>query len=193
MRHLALPSTLNDTASIDATTRLQRIGTAMCCAVALGGAVIELIAAWIWLVPDYVETLIVPRVGLAKSHVTLDGQARLFGFLITSIPLAVLFYLLDRAYRIFDSFRLGDIFTATTPRYLRQIGLAALLLALLNPIASAAISMVLTIGNPPGARMLAITLSSNELILAGFGALILAIGHVQTIANSIAADNRSII
>lgn len=172
---------------------LSRLAATMCFAVAIGGALAELLLAWVWLSPHLVETLVAPHVGLGAAPVTADATARLIGFIVSMLPLSVLFYALHQAYELFDSFRLGNLFTASAPLRLRRIGFSMLALAVLKPLTDALLSMVLTMGNAEGQRMLVIGLGIDDYMIAVFGGLILAIGHVMVEAGRIAEDSREII
>lgn len=165
----------------------------MCVFVAVAGALAELAVAWIWLSPDLVAELVAPRIGLAGSAITTDGATRLAGFAVSSVPLLVVFCLLHQAYELFDGYRLGRVFTADAAQRIRRIGFSALALAVLRPATTTALGLVLTTANPPGQRMLVIGFSIEDLMLAAFGGLIVAIGHVMVMANALAEDASQIV
>lgn len=172
---------------------LRRIAAIMCFALAIGGALAEIALAWIWFFREYVETYVVPRLGLNGVHVALDFGTRVAGFFICMIPLLVLFYASHQAYALFESFRIGDVFTARAPVRLRRIGLSMIVLAILQPITGTLLGLVLTAPNPDGQHILAIGVSINDYIIALFGGLILAIAHVMVEAARLADDHRQII
>lgn len=174
-------------------TSLTRLAAVMCCAVAIGGALAELALAWIWLSPDYVERFVAPHVGLAPGVAALDGWTRVLGFVLSMVPLSVLLYALNQAYKLFDAYRQGDVFSNTATLRLRRIGLAMLALAPLKPLTGAALSMVLTMTNPPGQKMLSIGISIDDYMIAVFGGLVLAIAHVMIEGERLADDQRHII
>jgi hypothetical protein len=174
-------------------TDLQHLAAVMCFAIAIGGALAELALAWIWLYPDYVAIYVVPHLGLMGVPVSLDFGARLAGFFVCMIPLSVLFYASHQAYELFEAFRLGDVFTASAPVRLRRIGLSMIALAVLQPVTSALLGVVLTASNPDGQRILSLGISINDYIIALFGGLILAIAHVMVEAAHMADDHRQII
>ncbi len=173
--------------------RLQRLAAAMCVFVAVTGALAELAVAWVWLSPGLVVDLVAPRIGLAPSAIATDGATRLAGFAVSSVPLMVVFYLLHQAYEVFDAYRRGLVFTADAVRRIRRIGLSALALAVLRPATQTLLGLVLTAANPPGQRMLVIGVSVEDLMLAAFGGLIVAIGHVMGLANALAEDASQIV
>ncbi len=165
----------------------------MCVVVAVGGALAEIVLAWVWLTPSWVEAFVVPRLGLRDVPVGLDLPTRLAGFAVSMIPMTVLLYLLHQAYALFDAFRLGNVFTADAPVRLRRIGSCMVALALLRPLAATLLGLALTWSNPPGQRILAIAISIDDYMIAAFGGLVLAIGHVMVDAARLADDNRQIV
>lgn len=177
----------------DHAAALRRLGTGMCFAVAIGGALAELALAWVWLSPDYVQAFVVPHLGLGGAAVSLDRVTRALGFAVSMLPLSVLFYALHQAYELFDGYRLGRILNADAPVRLRRIGFAMLVLAVLRPLANTLLGCVLTASNPEGQRILAIQLTIDDYMIAAFGGLILAIGHAMAEAARIADDHRQII
>jgi hypothetical protein len=164
------------------------------CAVVATGAVAGLATlAWVWLSPQLVETLLAPRLGTGWEPVALDGWTRAGGFALSMIPMTVLLYLLHEAYRLFDSYRLGLVFTDLAPVRLRRIGACMIALAPIRPITNALLGVLLTAQNPPTLRIFAIGLSIDDYMIAAFGGLILAIGHVLVEAKRIADENRQIV
>jgi hypothetical protein len=174
-------------------TGLSKIAAVMCIVVAVGGALAELALLWVWLSPGSVEAFVVPHLGLGTTPVALGSGQRVAGFLISMIPLSVLFYALHQAYELFDGYRCGDVFSAKAPVRLRRIGFAMLALAPLRPLTNAALGALLTSLNPPGQKLLVLGLSIDDYMIALFGGLILAIGHVLVEANRLADDHRQII
>ena len=172
---------------------LGRLSAFMCVVIAAGGALAEIALAWVWLTPSWVSAFVAPRLGLQGVAIDLGGAARLSGFAISMIPMAVLLYLLLQAYALFDAFRLGAVFTAQSPVRLRRIGWCMVALALLRPITMTLLGLALTWGNPPGQRILALAVSVDDYMIAALGGLILAIGHVMVEAARIADDNRQIV
>lgn len=174
-------------------TRLSRLSALMCCVAALGGAVGEIALAWIWLSPDWVRTVVAPRVGVLPEQVALSTQVQLAGFLVSMLPLGVLLYALHQAYGLFDTYRRGNVFAKDAPLRLRRIGFSMMALAVLRPIASALLSMVLTYQNPPGGRLLVISFSLDDYMLAALAGLFFAIGHVMVEAARLADDAAQIV
>jgi hypothetical protein len=55
------------------------------------------------------------------------------------------------------------------------------------------LGLTLTWANPPGQRVLIFTFSIEDFMVAVFGGLVLAIGHVMVEATRLAEDNRQIV
>jgi hypothetical protein len=173
--------------------RLGRLSTFMCLAVAVGGALAELALIWVWLSPSLVEAYVTPRLGLGDVPANTDGARRLAGFCISMIPMLVLFLMLDQAYRLFDAFRQGQTFPDDGPMRLHRIGKCMIAIALLRPLALMLLALALTIGNPEGQVIVAIGLTIDDYMIALFGGLVLAIGHVMMEGKRISDENREFI
>lgn len=172
---------------------LGRLSAVMCVVVAVGGALAEIALAWVWLTPSWVEAYVVPHLSVQGVPVALDHTTRLVAFAASMVPMAVLLYLLHQAYLLFDAFRLDNVFTTDAPIRLRLIGTCIVALAILRPLTATLLGLILTWGNPPGQRILALSLSIDDYMIAALGGLVLAIGHVMAEAARIADDNRQIV
>ncbi|MEQ1718140.1 MAG: DUF2975 domain-containing protein [Hyphomicrobium sp.] len=172
---------------------IRRLGAALCVAVAIGGALAELALAWVWLSPEYVTTLVAPHIGLAGVPIATGNATRLMGFIVSMLPLSVLFYALHQAYELFDAFRLGNIFAADAPVRLRRVGLCMLALAALRPLTATLLGLVLTAVNPEGQRFLIVGIGVEDYMIAVFGGMILAMGHVMVEASRLADEHRQIV
>lgn len=178
---------------LTAVGALGRLSALMCAAVAVGGALALIALAWVWLTPSWVEAYVVPQLHLQAVPVALDLSTRLLAFAASMVPMAMLLHLLHQAYALFDAFRIGNVFGANAPHRLLRIGWCILALALLRPVTATLLGLILTWGNPPGQRILALSFSIDDYMIAVLGGLVLAIGHVMTEAARIADDNRQII
>lgn len=175
------------------STDLQWLAATMCFVTAIGGALAELVLAWVWFWPSTVATLVVPHLGLPIAFVSLDGTTRLMGFLASMVPLGVLLYALHQAYQLFDRYRLGEVFSPDAPIRLRRIGLCMIALGVLRPLTSTVLGLILTAHAPEGQRILAIGISLDDYMIAAFGGLVLAIGHVMVAAAGMADEHSKII
>jgi hypothetical protein len=180
-------------ATFPAVGPLGRFCACMCIALAIFGAVAELALIWVWLSPALVQRFVAPALGLQGVTVDASATARLAGFAIMMLPMAALGYVLGKAYRLFDFYRLGILFPAEAPRLLRCMGRGMLAIAALRPMAQLLLGYALTASNEPGQVIFALRLSIEDIMIALFGGLLIAIGHVMAEARRIAAENESFV
>ena len=173
--------------------RIRRLSLIMQGAVIVGALFAELALAWVWLSPEIIETLVLPRLGLSPAEIVLDARARTFGFLISSLPLTVVFYALYHAFCLFAGYRRGEIFTVRAAERLRHIALAVVGAVFMSPFVQAALSAALSFSAAPGKRSITVSISLQDYLVATLGGLLLAIAYVMAEAVRIAKENREII
>lgn len=117
----------------------------------------------------------------------------LLGFLVSLAGAAVVLYGVSRLRRLFALYGDGQVFTHESARCIRGFALAIIVYAAVAPIIGGLLSVVLTMGNPPGERVLAISMSSNELALLFLGACLLVISWVMIESSRLADDNAQIV
>lgn len=186
-------SSIQSQLNFPAVGKLGRFSAFMCFVVAIGGALAEGAMLWVWLSPSLVQSLIIPHLGLANANVALDGWTRTVCFLISMLPMLAIIAILHQAFKLFDSYRTGDLFNDAAPIRLRRIGIGAILFAFLGPTAGMLLGLALTFGNPSGERIMSLGFSGEQFLIAALGGLILAIGHVMVEAKRLADENKQII
>lgn len=161
---------------------------------ARGVAILLLAAnAVMWLVPGFAADIARNQSALQQSPMTLTLEARLLALLVSSLYVGLLAFALFVAARLFRGFAEGEILVPATGAGLRRLGLSLLLFAVLSPPFRAVIGLMATIGNAPGQRALAVSISSNDVVLALIAALIVVLGHVMAEAARIAEDHQHIV
>ncbi|WP_338669850.1 DUF2975 domain-containing protein [Pseudodesulfovibrio methanolicus] len=119
-------------------------------------------------------------IGLVRDNVSLDAahapafplpwSQRWLGLAVSLIPLGPTMLCLWWLARLFGLFTAGEIFTGNTVKYIRRTGWTMLAGVILMPIHEALLTLVLTIHNPPGERLITISLESGDardLLVAG--------------------------
>jgi hypothetical protein len=81
------------------------------------------------------------------------------------------------------------VFGAGAARHLQMFGASVLAQAPLGPLVSVALTVALTLGNPPGERMLAIAFSINDYFALIVGGVLFAAASVMRAAARIAEEN----
>ncbi|NRF67622.1 DUF2975 domain-containing protein [Aquincola sp. S2] len=159
----------------------------------LGGVALVLVPAMFWLTPDWVRAAAPVMSGIGDHPMVIDERALLIGATV-SLPSVLLgLYGLWHLWRLFGEYKAGRVFGLDAQRHLRGFAAVMLASALLAPLLRAAVGVALTLGNPPGQRMLVLTLSWNDYIAILCGAVLLAIAAVMADAVRLAEENESFV
>lgn len=150
-------------------------------------------AALLWMHPDYVEWIAREQWAGGRAGLTLTPLAQVSAGALSCAHLGLLCWALWTARGLFIRFARGEVLEAQTGRDLRMIGGLVAAYAVLTPLVKSLMTVALTLGNPPGERLLAVALGTNEAILGVLGGLILVLGHAMAEAARIADDNRQIV
>lgn len=86
-----------------------------------------------------------------------------------------------------------EYLSSQNSRYIKRLAFGLLGTALLSPISCSILSVLLTLHNPPGQKMLTIGINSNQIILAGVGGLLLVLANLIHRASLIAEENAQIV
>ena len=100
----------------------------------------------------------------------LSLSTKIYGFLITAIPILVIEFILYFLIRLFKLYEHAEIFSVQNVRYIKKIGYALLINQIVTIICDGFLSVILTWNNPPGLRILRLTLSGMNagMILTAF-------------------------
>jgi hypothetical protein len=127
---------------------------------------------------------VAPMVGILQDipyeAANLTWMSLVLGFLASAVLVAVVLYGLYRLRRLFELYGDGQVFTPETAGCLRGFAVSVLLYGALSPVIGSLLSVILTIGNPPGQRVLSVTLTATEIQLVFLGAVLLVISWVMS-------------
>ncbi|MGE3335636.1 MAG: DUF2975 domain-containing protein [Rhodospirillaceae bacterium] len=150
--------------------------------------IVPLIAAYVLLMPEYLMNH--PSIAAANMPVRdlpPAAQAAAIGALtVASLPSIWGFWELTR---LFENYAAGKVFTRDAAKHLRRCAMAVLLSSLHTAVGGVLLSAALSIGLPPGARSLTLSVSSNDLVLLLIGFMLIVIAHVMEEAARIAEEN----
>lgn len=93
----------------------------------------------------------------------LSISEKALGFLVSLIPVSIKLFILYSLIRLFTLYEHGKIFTHGHVRHLRHIGYGLLLGQLLTPVYQGLMGLVLTWRNPPGERLVSMSLDQSNL------------------------------
>lgn len=123
----------------------------------------------------------------------LSNSSRLFLVLMTALVAAPTYWGLFALRRFLKACCAEEYLSSDNSRYLKRFAFGLIGSALLSPVSSAVLSVLLTMHNPPGQRMLAIGLGSHQLMLAAIGVLLFILANLLKRASLIAEENAQII
>ena len=146
----------------------------------------------LWASPDAISLGVARRV-LPSGAAWIDQRAQGMGLLISLLPLTVALLSLWHTDCLFSLYGRGEGLSLAAAGRLRRIGRGVMLLGVLGPPVGSALSFILTMAAPPGARTVTIGFSSQDLALVVVGCLLLAIAAMAAQAARLADDHASIV
>uniref|UniRef100_UPI003785082A DUF2975 domain-containing protein n=1 Tax=Aquabacterium sp. TaxID=1872578 RepID=UPI003785082A len=159
----------------------------------LGATTLCLVPLLFWLSPDWVRSAGPSIAGIGDHPTVIDERALLLGAL-SSLPGVLLgLAALWQLWQLFGEYGAGRVFGRLAQRHLRGFAWCMLASALLSPLLRAAVGVALTLGNPPGQRLLAFSLSWNDYVGILCGAVLLAVAVVMSEAVRLAEENDSFV
>jgi len=124
---------------------------------------------------------------------TLTLKLRVLGFLISSLPMAFLLFSIFQVYRLMGHFSKGLYITAETTKALNLASLGLLLFVPMSILSEPLLGLALTLGNPPGQRVLSFGVGPTEIVALFLGAFLLMITRAFNIEKERAEEHASII
>lgn len=113
--------------------------------------------------------------------------------LVGALPALAAIWTLAQAQALFRHYAAGDVLSSESARRLSRIGSGLLAIAALGVIVRPIQTVLASLGNPPGERVLALTLQGPDFGLVLAGGLMTVIGWVMAEAARIAEDNRGFV
>ncbi|HPH06171.1 MAG TPA: DUF2975 domain-containing protein [Methylotenera sp.] len=140
------------------------------------------------------ETLAI-RVNLPLEAVqgSLRSWQRTLGCVLSEIPLALLLIGVWEARKCFRLFTRGTVFTPEAVYYLKSFSGWSMASVIAEFICGTAISTILTLENPNGARSLILNLDSDQVLLLFFAGLVWLMADVISQGQTIAEENSKFI
>lgn len=149
---------------------------------------------WIFFNQIYFYPAIQPSIPLpvpVNHH--LSALTRFLAFVAGLIPLAVTLYGLQRLRELFMLYESGSIFTERNVSCLRRLGWTLIVWVGSDVVRWSLLGIVLTLGNPPGQRMLVVGLNGGDFIGVFVGIVVLTISWVMDEARKIEEDQALIV
>lgn len=159
----------------------------------IGAVILCSVPSLFWLTPDWVIAQGPTIANLGQHAMVVDDRARAWGALGSLPAIALGLYALWQLWRLFGAYGQGLAFAPATQGHLRRFAWALLAAALLAPLQRAWVGIALTLGNPPGQRLLVVSLSWNDYMAVLCAAVLLAIATVLAEAVRLAEENASFV
>lgn len=115
------------------------------------------------------------------------------GLVVALIPAMIAVVALSRLRRLFGLYSAGRIFDLAAVTCLRQFAWTVLLMAVIQPLVGALLSVIITLDNPPGQRALALSFGSAEVAAALLGGLMVVIAWVMREGCRLSEENEQIV
>jgi hypothetical protein len=167
----------------------RRLSQAVRALAALGALCLMVVPALFWLSPEWVAAVGPSLPGMMGQAVTVDARALALGALASLPGIAVALWMLWQVWQLFGQYLQGKVFGRQALQHLRSFAWALLCTALLAPVQRTAVSLALTIGNPPGQRLLVFTVEWQDYLLVLVAAVMLVIATVMAEAVRLAEEN----
>jgi hypothetical protein len=137
--------------------------------------------------PEPIRTQIFREV-LVPFSAELSMTQRLLASTVSLIPSAVFVLGLYYLIRLFRLYEKGIIFMTENVTYYKKLGYILIISMFADIIRNSLMSMVLTLHNPPGQRMISLGYSSDDLTKLVMGLLIIVISWIMDIGKEIQED-----
>jgi len=168
---------------------LQRLCLVVRTMTALAALGLLVAVPWMWSSSERIEHWWMHSQQLRHHPVTVDTRALWSGALLSLLPLGVGLATLWQLWRLFGEYAAGRVFGRRAQRHLKRFAVGVLLLAALAPLMHTLLVLVLTLGNPPGQRLVSLGFSSDDYARLLLGAVLLAIARVMEQAVEVAEDH----
>jgi Protein of unknown function (DUF2975) len=149
--------------------------------------------AMAWYLTDTVQLAVRANLPADAIRSPLLAWQRFAGALATETALAFLLVGLWEARACFRLFAAGDVFTSQAARRLRNFAGWMLGFVVAGIVATAAITAVLTMNNPPGMRHLAVSVGSDQVFMLLFAGMVWLMAAVIGQGTSMAEENATFV
>lgn len=130
---------------------------------------------------------VIPK-GVTVMH-QLSAFTKFSAFAVSCIPLAINLFICYMLIRLFRQFESNQLFTISNVRYIKRIGIGLLIGQLIQPFYQAAVSGILTIGNPAGHRIMIATFDGTNIGIILMAFLIILISWIISEGYKIKQEN----
>ncbi|MFA6313589.1 MAG: DUF2975 domain-containing protein [Sterolibacterium sp.] len=146
-----------------------------------------------WFVANASELAVRAHLSASAMQGSLLAWQRIAGALITEVPVVLLTVGLWEARKCFRLFSVGRVFTGAAVLCLRRFAGWVLASLVAGMFANTAISVVITLHNPPGLRHLAVGVGSDQVFTLFFAGMVWLMAAVISQGQMLAEENATFI
>ncbi len=173
--------------------RVSRIMAGITLVPVIGLLVVPILAvALAFLDPATLDARLVEALA-ASQQAALTPATRLAALALAAIPLCLALLGFLAVQRLFHGFAVGEILTPESGRRLRRIGFIVTALGPVTIVIRSVASVVVSLPNPPGERVLAVGFGSNDVTAIIAGMLLIVLGWTLEEAARVADENRQFV
>lgn len=183
-----LSPSANETAD-DHLQRIRRISRLMALACVALIVLLPLALIYYWATTSTPELAMQGNLAPGVIQSPLQAWQRVAAAAITGVPLGLLLMGLWQARLCFAQFEQGQVFSVLATARLRRFAGWVAAAAFAAMVAAAVMSVVLSINNPPGARHLAIGISSNHIFTLFFAGVVWLMADIIGQGQALAEEN----
>ena len=154
---------------------------------------LPIVVAAYWAIADVRTLAQGANLTLGAGQEALQSWQRLVGGLITEASLALLLIGLWQARKCFRLFAAGQIFTSETVACLRRFAAWVAASVAAGMVGNTAISVLITVLNPPGMRQLVVGIGSEQVFALLFAGIVWLMAAVMSQGQLLAEENATYI
>lgn len=143
--------------------------------------------AFINYLPETLITVNTPSIPLIPHPLSIQHQ--LIGFITCLFPLSALIYGLVNIRKLFSFYKQGKIFSFAHVHLFKNTAKALILWVVLSMLYESVKSVLFSLGNPPGARVLNVAFGTAEMTTLVVGGIIFVISWVMDEGRVLTEEN----
>ena len=151
-----------------------------------------IISVLFWLFINQLPSELLSRLPV-KFDQSLSLSTRLLALLVTMIPVTLLLCGLKTLVNLFRSYESGKVFSQNNVKHFKTLGWVLIVWFFASVLYNALLSIVLTLNNPPGHRMLVVRFELLDLTSLLMGFVLIAIAKVMQLAYELNEDYAKVI
>ncbi len=146
--------------------------------------------SWFWFTfEQHTHDLSIARPSVLIDMQFIQTYQLVIAWIYSLLVAGVLIYGLFKLRKLFQLFLTGTFFSDEAANHLHIFGLMLFVTALLKPLTSAVLSLLLTMGNPVGEMSLIVEFGSTELFTIFIAGTFMAITWILREGNRLAKEN----